>query len=465
MRVIESTPADRSSHRGAEPQRRPRRIAVFSFHTSPLEQPGIGDAGGLNVYVLQTSRALAQMGIEVEVFTRATSSTQAPVQEIEPGLRIHHIVAGPFEGLDKESLPLQLSAFIAGVLRAVNKKGPGYFDLIHSHYWMSGQAAVVAAEVWQVPLVHTAHTLAAVKNEHLADGDEPEPESRRLAEQFLVDNVDRAVVNTDRERDDLVRYYDAEAEQVDVIAPGADLTCYSPGEPRGTEHARRALGLPQGAKAIGFIGRIQPLKAPDLLLRAFAELVHSGCAAANTEPQRRRYHHDVSPYRLIIVGGLSGSGARTMDLGGLAVELGVEHLVTFLPPRAPQDLAEVYRAVDIVAVPSYNETFGLVALEAQACGTPVVAANVGGLSVAIADGETGVLVEGHDVHDWAVALQDILEADGRRIAMALRAPERARQFSWEETAHRLMGTYAKALDGAGGSNTLTSVDISATQQM
>lgn len=425
---------------------RPRRIAVFSFHTSPLEQPGIGDAGGLNVYVLNTSRALAAQGITVEIFTRATSSTQPAVVELSEGLRVHHIVAGPFEGLDKESLPLQLSAFIAGVLRAVNKQGPGYFDLIHSHYWMSGQAAVVAAEVWQVPLVHTAHTLAAVKNAHLAVGDSPEPEFRRLAEQYLVDNVDRAVVNTDRERDDLVRYYDAAPGQVDIIAPGADLRCFSPGDPRGTEQARRALGLAQGVKAIGFIGRVQPLKAPDVLLRAFAELVHGAGARRGVTVRRRG---NVSPYRLIVVGGLSGSGARTMDLSGLAAELGVAHLVTFLPPRPPQDLAEVYRAVDIVAVPSYSETFGLVALESQACGTPVVAANVGGLAVAIADGETGVLVDGHDVHDWAEALKDMLDADGRRLAMALRAPERARHFSWQATARHLLETYATAMSGYG----------------
>lgn len=415
---------------------------MISYHTSPLEQPGIGDAGGMNVYVLQTSRALAAAGIAVEVFTRATSSTQAPVVDLGDGVLVRHIVAGPFEGLDKETLPLQLSEFIVGMLRAVADQGPGYFDLVHSHYWMSGQVAVVAAQVWGVPLVHTAHTLAAVKNAFLAAGDEPEPEFRRLGEQFLVDNVDRAVVNTESERTDLVHYYDAAPEQVDIIAPGADLGCYSPGDPRGTEHARRALGLPQGAKVIAFVGRIQPLKAPDLLLRAFAQVVHAA------DPHGRRpCNCEVSPYRLVIVGGLSGSGARTMDLRGLAQELRVAHLVTFLPPRPPQDLAEVYRAVDVVAVPSYNETFGLVALEAQACGTPVVAARVGGLSVAVADGETGVLVDTHEVEDWADALREILDADGRRIAMALRAPERSRQFSWAATAEHLCHTYARTLAG------------------
>lgn len=434
---------------GALPGPRPRRVAVISFHTSPLSQPGVGDAGGLNVYVLNTARALAATGVEVEIFTRATSTTQEPVVQIGEGVRLHHIIAGPLESLGRAELPVQMAPFIAEVLRSVAAAG-ARFDVVHSHYWLSGQAAAVLAQVWDVPLIHTAHTLAAVKNTFLAEGDEPEPDYRRLGEQYVVDNTDRTVVNTERERDDLVRFYDAPPGRVDVIIPGADLACYSPGDPRGTEHARRRLGLPHGAKVIAFVGRIQPLKAPDVLVRAFAALVKDSLDDAGVaEPaqpgagQLVRSH--ITPYRLVIVGGYSGNGIGAMDLRALARELGVAHLVTFLSPRPPQDLVEVYRAADVVAVPSYSESFGLVALEAQACGTPVVAANVGGLSIAVADGETGVLIDGHDPAEWGRELRALLDADARRIAMSLRAPERARGFCWTSTAANLVHTYSAAM--------------------
>lgn len=426
----------------------PRRVAVVSFHTSPLEQPGVGDAGGLNVYVLNTARSLAERGMEVEIFTRATSASQAPVVGIAPGVRLHHVVAGPLEVLDRAVLPVHMAPFIAEVLRTVAESGADTggavrgFDVVHAHYWLSGLAGAVLARVWGVPLVHTPHTLAAVKNTFLAEGDSPEPEYRLQGEQYVVDNADRTVVNTEREKQDLVHFYDASPERVDVITPGADLACYSPGDPRGTELSRRRLGIPHGAKVVAFVGRIQPLKAPDVLLRAFAEMVHDsvGHSGGSARPLVRSH---ITPYRLVIVGGESGNGIGAMDLRALAQELGVAHLVTFLAPRPPQDLVEVYRAADVVAVPSYSESFGLVALEAQACGTPVVAANVGGLSLAVAEGETGTLIDGHETGEWAARLRELLDNDARRIAMSLRAPERARQFCWTSTAEKLAETYAR----------------------
>lgn len=437
----------------------PVRVAVVSVHTSPLEQPGVGDAGGLNVYVLNTARALAEQGAEVEIFTRATSASQPEVVEIASGVRVHHVVAGPLEVLDRSVLPVHLAPFIAEVLRLVDaedREGAAPFDVVHSHYWISGQAGTVLAQVWGIPLLHTPHTLAAVKNTFLAEGDSPEPEYRIQGEQYVVDHADRTVVNTEREKDDLVRFYDASPERVDVITPGSDLACYSPGDPRGTELARRRLGIPHGAKVVAFVGRIQPLKAPDVLLRAFAQMVRDSMDSADVEGGlesgagaaagacRNLVRSHITPYRLVIVGGESGNGIGAMDLRGLARELGVEHLVTFLPPRPPQDLVEVYRAADIVAVPSYSESFGLVALEAQACGTPVVAANVGGLSIAVAEGETGTLIDGHDTDMWAQRLRELLDEDARRVAMSLRAPERARRFSWDSTAAALLSTYAGA---------------------
>lgn len=406
----------------------PRRVAVLSFHTSPLAQPGTGDAGGLNVYVLQAARRLARRGVEVEIFTRATHSSQPSVEEAGDGVLVRNIVAGPFEGLRKEDLPTQLCPFVAGVMRAEAGHAPGHYDLIHSHYWLSGQAGLVASEHWGVPLVHTAHTLAAVKNAVLAAGDTPEPDSRRIGEQQIIDAADRLVVNTTGERDELVRYYDADPGDIDVVPPGADLEQYSPGTQRGTEQARRALGLAQRSEVIAFIGRIQPLKAPDVLVRALAEIVR-------TQP-----HRDV---RLVVVGGPSGSGLeRPRSLMDLADELGVADRVSFLAPRPPSELVDVYRAADIVAVPSYSESFGLVALEAQACGTPVVAAEVGGLPTAVDHGRTGLTVTGHDPAEWAVRLSGLLDDDERRLAMSRAAPGHAAEFSWDTTADGLIAAYA-----------------------
>lgn len=406
----------------------PRRVAILSFHTSPLAQPGTGDAGGLNVYVLQAARRLARRGVEVEIFTRATHSSQPSVEEAGDGVLVRNIVAGPFEGLRKEDLPTQLCPFVAGVMSAEAGQAPGHYDLIHSHYWLSGQAGLVAAEHWGVPLVHTAHTLASVKNAVLATGDTPEPESRRIGEQQIVDAADRLVVNTTGERDELVGYYDADPANIDVVPPGADLEQYSPGTLRGTEQARRRLGLAQKSEVIAFVGRIQPLKAPDVIVRALAEIV------------RVQPHRDV---RLLVVGGPSGSGLeRPSSLMDLADELGVADHVSFLAPRPPSELVDVYRAADIVAVPSYSESFGLVALEAQACGTPVVAAEVGGLPTAVAHGRTGLTVTGHDPADWAVTLSGLLDDDERRLAMSRAAPEHAAEFSWDSTADGLLAAYA-----------------------
>lgn len=409
----------------------PRRIAVLSFHTSPLAQPGTGDAGGLNVYVLQSARRLARRGVEVEIFTRATHSSQPPVEDAGDGVLVRNIVAGPFEGLRKEDLPTQLCPFVAGVMRAEAGQAPGHYDLIHSHYWLSGQAGLVAAEHWGVPLVHTAHTLAEVKNAVLAAGDTPEPDSRRIGEQQIVDAADRLVVNTIGERDELVGYYDADPADIDVVSPGADLEQYSPGSERGTEKARRTLGLAQKTEVIAFIGRIQPLKAPDVLVRALAEI-------ARAQP-----HRDI---RLLVVGGPSGSGLeRPRSLMDLADELGVADRVNFLAPRPPAELADVYRAADIVAVPSYSESFGLVALEAQACGTPVVAADVGGLATAVDDGRTGITVDGHDPREWARVLSGLLDDDERRLSMSRAAPVHASRFSWESTADGLLDSYARTM--------------------
>ena len=247
----------------------PRRIAVLAVHTSPLAQPGVGDAGGMNVYVLQSALHLARRGVEVEIFTRATASTDPPVAWVAPGVLVRNVVAGPFEGLDKYDLPTQLCAFAAGVLRAEAAHEPGYYDIVHSHYWLSGQVGWLARDRWSVPLVHTAHTLAAVKNAALADGDTPEPPLRTVGEQQVVDEADRLIANTDDEAAQLVSLHHADPARIDIAHPGVDLDVFRPGDRRA---ARAKLGLPANQDVVAFVGRIQPLKGPDVLLRAAAKL-------------------------------------------------------------------------------------------------------------------------------------------------------------------------------------------------
>ena len=218
--------------RAAGPWPTPRRIATLSVHTSPLEQPGTGDAGGMNVYIVEVSKRLAERDVEVEIFTRATSSELPPIVEMAPGVTVRHVTAGPFEGLSKEELPSQLCAFTNGVLRAEAARPPGAYDLIHSHYWMSGQVGWLARERWGVPHVHTPHTLAKVKNRLIAAGDRPEPKARLIGEEQVVAESDRLVANTRFEAQDLASYYDADPTKLAVVQPGVDLDRFRPGPAR-----------------------------------------------------------------------------------------------------------------------------------------------------------------------------------------------------------------------------------------
>ena len=404
--------------------RPPRRVAVLSMHTSPLDQPGAGDAGGLNVYVVELAHRLAQRGVEVEIFTRATSSDLAPRVEMSPGVRVRHVESGPYEGLGKDELPAQLCAFTAGVLAEEARHAAGYYDLVHSHYWLSGQVGWVVAERWGVPLVHTAHTLAKVKNTWLAEGDEPEPRVRVVGEQQVVDVADRLLAATDIEATELRDLYGARPGQVAVVAPGVDLDLFRPGSPA---VARRRLGIDEDAIVLAFCGRVQKLKAPDVLLRAAALL-------ADDEALRTRLV-------VLVAGGASGDPASVSSLEKLAAGLGIADRVRFLPAMPRAELAMVYRAADVLAVPSYNESFGLVAVEAQACGTPVVATDVGGLRTAVRDGVGGLLVEGHDPQAWAAALRRALQ-DRARLSIGARA--HAAQFGWERTAAGVLDVYAGA---------------------
>jgi D-inositol-3-phosphate glycosyltransferase len=408
----------------------PRRVATISVHTSPLDQPGTGDAGGMNVYVVELSRRLAALGIEVDIFTRTTSSSLEPVVELSPGVTVRHVTAGPFEGLSKNDLPAQLCAFTSGVLRAEAVREPGWYDVVHSHYWLSGQVGWLAKERWGVPLVHSFHTLAKVKNAALAEGDDPEPAARLIGEEQVVDAADRLVASTADEASELVSLYGADPARVATVAPGVDLDLYRPGS---RSAAKSLLGLRDDALLLLFVGRIQPLKAPDVLIRAAAALVER-------DPALR------SRLVVAVVGGPSGTGTRDPErLAALARSLGVADVVRFEPPVSPERLVAYYRAAEAVVVPSYNESFGLVALEAQACGTPVVAAAVGGLRTAVRDGESGILVAGHDPVVWSHVLGSLLSSPAERDRLGQCGASHAARFGWAATASGILDVYRSAL--------------------
>lgn len=423
--------------------RRISRVATVSVHTSPLDQPGTGDAGGLNVYVVEVAKRLAARGVEVDIFTRATSRALPPSVELAPGVLVRNVVAGPFEELDKTELPRHLCGFTSGVLRAEAAHDPGHYDLLHTHYWLSGQAGWAVKERWGVPLVHSMHTMAKVKNAALADDDNPEPDERVLGEEQVVASADQLVANTAEEAGELVDLYGADPSRVATVSPGADLSLFRPESPliaRGagllphrTGPARRRLGLPRDAYVLLFVGRIQPLKAPDVLLRAVARMLAD-------DPELR------SRLVVAVVGGPSGSGlCRPAGLQLLAAELGISDVMRFEPPSPQHELADWYRAADVTVVPSHSESFGLVAVESQACGTPVVASRVGGLCTAVADGESGVLISGHDPADYAAVLRRLHAEPGLHARLARGAVRHARDFGWDATVDRLLDVYTGAM--------------------
>ncbi|MEV6182312.1 D-inositol-3-phosphate glycosyltransferase [Streptomyces sp. NPDC052016] len=410
--------------------RRPRRVAMLSVHTSPLHQPGTGDAGGMNVYIVELAQRLAAINIEVEIFTRATTAALPPTVQMAPGVLVRHVDAGPYEGLAKEDLPAQLCAFTHGVMQAWAGHRPGYYDLVHSHYWLSGHVGWLAAQRWGAPLVHAMHTMAKVKNANLADGDTPEPAARVIGETQIVAAADRLIANTAEEADELVRHYSADPGKVAVVHPGVNLGRFRPADGRAAARAR--LGLPQDALIPLFAGRIQPLKAPDVLLRAVAVLL-------DERPDLRS--------RLVVpvVGGPSGSGlAKPEGLQKLAARLGISDVVRFRPPVGQDQLADWFRAASVLVVPSYSESFGLVAIEAQATGTPVIAAAVGGLPVAVRDRETGFLVDGHEPARYARVLADFADIPDLSARMGAAAARHAQSFGWDTAAAATADVYTAA---------------------
>ncbi len=388
---------------------------MISLHTSPLLQPGSGDSGGMNVYVREVASALAQAGVACTTYTRADRPGLPVEVAVEPGHRVVHVEAGAYD-LPKEALPEELDAFTAGVLAHV-AAGPGV-DVVHGNYWLSGVVGHRLKHALGVPLVSTFHTLARVK----AEGGDLEPEWRDRAEADVIGCSDAICVSCPEEERQFRRLYGDPAGRIEIVPPAVEHAFFAPGDRTG---ARRAVGLPVDRPVVLFVGRIQPLKAPDVAIRALAALVGFPDAV------------------LAIVGGASGveGDIEVLAARRLAAQLGVAERVLFVAPQPHHILSSWYRAADLVVVPSRSESFGLVALEAAACGVPVVASAVGGLLNIVHDGVTGWLVEGRDPERYARAMAQVLGDPGGAAAMGAAAAVRARRFTWSFTAARLRRLY------------------------
>lgn len=398
-------------------------------HTSPLDQPGAGDAGGMNIYVAEGAKRMAAMGVKVDIFTRRNHADLPDTVELAPGVTVRHLDAGPIEGVTKEELPQYIPALARQFTSAL--EGTTAYDVIHSHYWISGEVGIPASKKLGIPLIHTMHTMAKVKNLNLAEDESPEPGSRVRGEMEVVESAQGLIANTDAEAASLVSLYSACPDLVHVVTPGVDLYTFTAGA--GRAHARELLNIPADAHVITFVGRIQPHKGPGLLIRATAEMVsHS--------PHLR------SKLIVFVIGGVSGAGTAEVEkLKEMVKWSGISDVVRFMPPMSRNELPDWYRAADLVCVPSYSESFGLVALESQACGTPVVATAVGGLRTAVADGISGVLVDGHDPRAWSSVLARLLAEPQRRVLLSMGAIEHASHFGWDATARGTLDVYDRVL--------------------
>lgn len=393
----------------------PLRLAVLSMHTSPLSTSGEGDGGGMNVYVRELTAALAHGGVDCTLYVRRNDPHSPEEIQVEPGVRVVHVEAGAW-GLEKEELPGTVDAYTDGVLADLYASGG--VDVIHSHYWLSGMAGHRLKHELDRPLVSTFHTLAKVKRS-IGESEIP---FREVEEELVVQCADVICANGRIEAEQLVSFYGAPPRRLKVVSPGVSRAFFSPGVQR---EARRALGLGREPILL-FVGRVQPLKGLDLAVETLGKLKNP----------------DV---RLLVVGGPSGrAGKDHMALVRRRCEEARNcDRVIFYGPQPHHLLATYYRAADVVLVPSRSESFGLVALEAAACGTPVVAAEVGGLKALVRHGRTGFLIESRDPELWARRIQEILEDRPLAKAMAAEAPRVAAEYSWEATARRLQDEYEK----------------------
>ncbi len=410
------------------------RIAIISYHTSPLASLGGAETGGLNVYVRELACELADRGHHVDVFTRRTDSTSPgtlPISDGGPPLgRVVQIAAGPQRYEEKDALPAYVEEFADGVADFVAAEGTKY-DIIHSHYWLSGLAAERLKARWGVPHIVMFHTLGEVKARSRVSESEPEP--RIVAETEIARNADRIVVASKDEQQLLARYYGADVDRISVVPCGVNLGLFQPIE---KEDARQQLGLREDDKILLFVGRIEPLKGVDILLGAAAQL------------------ESESDCFVLIVGGDDSTRDGEMEhLRDLASQLGIAERVSFMGAVDHERLPLFYNAADVCVVPSFYESFGLVALEAMACGTPVVASRVGGLSVAVRDSETGYLIPWRCPEPFAERLELLLGNEELRNRFGQAAREEVERFRWANVAEAVLGLYAEVIDGTPSKTT------------
>ncbi len=399
-----------------------RRVAVIAYHSSPLGDPGSGDAGGMTIYVKGLAQALARKGLRTDIFTRRDRDCPR-VTTLGDGVRVISIDAGPARPVGKSELPAFLLDFVAGV-RAFAISNHARYDLVHSHYWQSGLAAERLSASWNVPFVHSNHTLAKVKNQFLAPGEPAESELRVAGEGRVIAASDVLIASTDNELEQLACLYGASHDRLKTVYPGVDHGLFMP--PTDRDAARRRLGLGNEATLL-YVGRIQPLKGVELAIRATEELAGA-------------LDRDLV---FLVVGGPSGSSGESelARLKALAASLGVADRVRFLGPRQHHFLPDLYGAADAVVVCSHTESFGFAALEAHASGVPVVATAVGGLSHIVADGVSGFLVEERDPTAFAAGLKTILSDEDVRAKFGAAAVQRAAGFDWDRSAGEFLELY------------------------
>lgn len=393
------------------------RVGIVSLHTSPLTQAGAGDSGGMNVYIREFVSSLTQAGVTCDVFVRKWSEELEPIVQVEPGFRVIHVPAGPVE-MTKEELPSIVPTFTEWMKEWLSKHP---VDILHANYWLSGVVGHQLKHELELPLVTTFHTLARVK----AEMGDSEPQERIDAEAHVVSCSDVLIANAEAEKDHLMDLYGALEDRVEIVAPGVDRALFSPGSARG---ARTAIGF-AGEKLVLFVGRIQPLKGLDIAVEMLAQL----------EDQTAM---------LMIVGGASGlEGAAEVErIESMIADLGISDRVEFVDPQPHYALSTFYRAADVVVMPSRSESFGLVALEAAACGIPVVAASVGGLRTLVQDGLTGYLIEERNPADYAAAVDRILRDPNLATRLAAAAAVTASRYPWSGLAARLRRIYIEQIE-------------------
>jgi D-inositol-3-phosphate glycosyltransferase len=400
-------------------------VAYIAMHSSPLLQPGTGDAGGMNVYLDRLSRTMAERNVDVTVFTRSFNPDMPLVVDVTDRYRVVHIAAGPLHGISVSSMQDHVITFAEGVAAWIESEGRK-FDVVHSHYWLSGRTGVRLKEQLSIPLANSFHTLGRVKDALRHHTESASSQVRLLTEADVIAASDCVIASTPFEFDDLLEHYGATPERLCVSAPGVDHDMFRRGD---SQAARDRLGFGDEQITL-FVGRIQAHKGTSIAVEAFAELV----AARPT---------DSRPVVLHIVGGTSGpEGSKELDACHRLIELhGLGDKVRFFPPQPHTILADHYRAADVVVMPSRSESFGLVAAEAQACGTPVVASNIGGLPYVVNASESGLLVDDNDPRAFAAALAAILGHESFADRLSDGAVAFSQKFSWDSTAMRLLELY------------------------